>query len=951
MTIHFLGIRHHSPACAKLVKQQIATLQPTAVLVEGPCDFNQRIDELLLAHNLPIALYSYNYNGETTAQSWFPFLAYSPELVALQEAKKIGADSYFIDLPHWCYRVRSSLYEDFQEHLHTTDNNTSTKDRYEHVINQLLKTTGHDNQHALWDSWFEHAPTDTLKERLDTYFQTLRGDYKEENENLSEDPSEEWLREHFMALWINHIANKLKQTSLPNKSDKDSTILVICGGWHVEALKHLTQADDTQNNAIKNNAIIADGMPNPTEFIKQHTQQVSKILAEDAQKQATNLQPNDSLLNDQQNQSQTSQGSYLIPYEYRQIDAMLGYGAGMPSPQYYEWLYNDTNTAYQQAIKTIVSHLRDTKQQVGTADLIAWEHTSQSLARLRGHSQPTRNDLLDGFLNSCIKEAIGSPPPWSEKSGNARLLQKFDHPAFIAVLTALTGNKRGQLAKETPLPPLVANVHTLLATMDMLPSNTTVNLSLNWRKESERKKLQVLWQLHCIGCSSVRLLDTKGLQTRQNPRQNPQQSKKNHGNHRLDGMTRIDAEETWCLKLNQNWDVELIEASRFGATLATATQTALSEKLILDVNLSNHATNHPTSTSNSSAISTEATVITQVFTLAIRVGLSELHETLLHRLIDLLPQLQDRDSLVKIGHTLKNFKQQGFWGTDIDVLITQPLVLVIQYLAWLLDGESRHSTTSPETDIQAMKLFEYTLSYEFIDELTANTQTDTTINNGKGMEQSDMLELLSRIIYDDETSPTLKGSALGVYQTFYEKHDYKRYDEYEKQAETNITTNTKIPSINTTDIVSRLRPNDQLGDFLYGLFACARQLLTRHTDSDNKDDNSDDDKNNDDKTGTKNTGGLLKHLHNSLTTIAIEDFMTALPALRMAFSWFSAKERQAMAQTLADYMGLSQQDKKLFSQQLNAPANSAINDEQVLIIAKQIEAKALHWLAVIDGNN
>ena len=54
-----IGVRHHSPACARLVKERIEQTRPRYVLIEGPVDFNQRLDELFLPHQLPIAIYSY----------------------------------------------------------------------------------------------------------------------------------------------------------------------------------------------------------------------------------------------------------------------------------------------------------------------------------------------------------------------------------------------------------------------------------------------------------------------------------------------------------------------------------------------------------------------------------------------------------------------------------------------------------------------------------------------------------------------------------------------------------------------------------------------------------------------------------------------------------------------------------------------------------------------------
>ena len=58
MALHVVGVRHHSPACARLVAHVIAKVRPRFVLIEGPSDMNERIDELSLGHDLPIAIFS-----------------------------------------------------------------------------------------------------------------------------------------------------------------------------------------------------------------------------------------------------------------------------------------------------------------------------------------------------------------------------------------------------------------------------------------------------------------------------------------------------------------------------------------------------------------------------------------------------------------------------------------------------------------------------------------------------------------------------------------------------------------------------------------------------------------------------------------------------------------------------------------------------------------------------
>ena len=53
-----IGVRHHSPACARVVRRAIRALRPARVLIEGPADMNGRIEELTLPHELPVAIFS-----------------------------------------------------------------------------------------------------------------------------------------------------------------------------------------------------------------------------------------------------------------------------------------------------------------------------------------------------------------------------------------------------------------------------------------------------------------------------------------------------------------------------------------------------------------------------------------------------------------------------------------------------------------------------------------------------------------------------------------------------------------------------------------------------------------------------------------------------------------------------------------------------------------------------
>src|SRR5688500_3618378 len=97
----YFPVRHHSPTAAIMVRELIASLKPKAVLIEGPSDFNDRMGELALPHELPIAIYSYVRTADDRRRgAYYPFCEYSPEWQALLAGRRCGAEVRFIDLPY-----------------------------------------------------------------------------------------------------------------------------------------------------------------------------------------------------------------------------------------------------------------------------------------------------------------------------------------------------------------------------------------------------------------------------------------------------------------------------------------------------------------------------------------------------------------------------------------------------------------------------------------------------------------------------------------------------------------------------------------------------------------------------------------------------------------------------------------------------------------------------------
>jgi hypothetical protein len=472
--VTFVGVRHHSPACAALVARTIEAQRPAFVLIEGPADVNDRLDELLLGHELPIAVYT-SYRDETTVlRSWTPFCEYSPEWVALTTGHRLGATVRFIDLPAWhpAFAGRRNRYADAERH-------------YTEVVDRLCRTFGVDNVDTLWDHLVEVAEPDGLAERLATYFDLIRG------ESPASPADRE--REAYMAAWVR--AAVAAAGSRP--------VVVVTGGFHRPALMRL----------------VADGT-GPAEW------------------PATPRFPDDAV-----------GGSYLVPFSFRRLDAFDGYESGLPSPAYYQQVWEvGPKRAADALLEAVVGRLRQRGQPVSTADLIGARAMAEGLARLRGHPCPARTDVLDGLVSALVTEALDRPPPWT---GRGRLPAGTD-PVIVEMVAALSGSRVGRLHPDTPVPPLVP------AALADLETCGTGDLRLDLTRERDRERSRILHRLRVLGIPGIELA----------------------GDPSPDGLA-----ETWLVAPDDLTRPALIEAAGYGATLADAAAARLTEQASTDADI------------------------------------------------------------------------------------------------------------------------------------------------------------------------------------------------------------------------------------------------------------------------------------------------------------------------------------------------------------------------------
>ena len=487
-----VGVRHHSPACAALVADRIRVLKPAYVLIEGPADFNARLDELALPHRLPIAIYSFlagstgpHVDGtERQHGSWTPFAEHSPEWQALCVGRHEGATLRFIDLPAWHDAFSDTL------NRYADVDGVDQEVRAAAYLDDLAAALGVDGRDALWDQLFEdHAGLDALDASLAAYFDHLRNDDPGSLGNQA--------REAMMAEWIGWAT-----------AQQRGNVLVVCGGYHAPALARLWPAAHARHRP---------GTAEP----------------------ATPAPDADAALR---------HGSFLVPYTFKRLDAFTGYASGMPSPAWYQWLWtHGVDGAGRQLLQGVMARLRSKKLQASTADLMAVQLRAQALSRLRGHRAPLRSDWLDALAGALVGDALDAPLPWTYRAGT--------DPVLVEVMDVLAGDQAGQLAPDTPQPPLVASFRSALAAAGFVVNLQPLAVELDLLTPEGRGRSQLLHR--------IALLDLPGFVRQRGPR------------WALSG----ERKESWTISAPFAQQAALIEAGAWGATVIDAARARLEERL------------------------------------------------------------------------------------------------------------------------------------------------------------------------------------------------------------------------------------------------------------------------------------------------------------------------------------------------------------------------------------
>lgn len=235
-----------------------------------------------------------------------------------------------------------------------------------------------------------------------------------------------------------------------------------------------------------------------------------------------------------------------VPWTYRHLTFASGYGAGIHSPGWYEHLWHSGGNRNARAVGWLaqVAHLmRGRDLDCSSAHLIEATRLSEALAALRDRPAPGLQELQEATLT------VLSP-------ADDAILRLIGDELIV-------GDRLGQVPATVPTVPLQRDLEALQKSLRLKPEAGEKIVDLDLRNDTDLARSQLLHRL--------RLLRVSWGEVR-----------------KVGKSARGTFHELWTLQWRPEFVVQLIEASRWGQTVAQAAAAraidlAVDAKLLADL--------------------------------------------------------------------------------------------------------------------------------------------------------------------------------------------------------------------------------------------------------------------------------------------------------------------------------------------------------------------------------
>lgn len=430
---HLFGIRHHGPGCARSLLRALAELQPDCLLVEGPPDGEEML-ALMLDEGLvpPVALLVYNPDDAREAV-FYPFAAFSPEWNALRFALARQIPTRFIDLPA-AHRFALSRPDEAvlsgeapADEAAAPPPEDETESPPEAAIDETcpnddpLDWLGRAAGYGDGETWWNHM----VEERGDSLelFAAIR-------EAMTSVRSEAPARRRSARIEQREALREAHMRKCMRQAEKEGfqRIAVVCGAWHLPALCDMPPAR-TDNELLK-------GLP--------------KI------KVATTW----------------------VPWSYHNLSFASGYGAGVVSPGWYEYLWHQEGDRAVGWLARAARLFRDNGLDCSSAHIIEAVRLAETLAALRERPRPGL-DELDAALRTVV--CMGDEAPM-------QLIRR----------QMTVGDRLGSTPETAPAVPLLRDLAQQQKSLRLKAEATQKTLDLDLRQGNDLARSHLLHRLRLL---------------------------------------------------------------------------------------------------------------------------------------------------------------------------------------------------------------------------------------------------------------------------------------------------------------------------------------------------------------------------------------------------------------------------------------------------------------------
>lgn len=274
----------------------------------------------------------------------------------------------------------------------------------------------------------------------------------------------------------------MRQTIRRAEREGFQRIAVVCGAWHAPALALTTSSE-------REDAALLKGLPR------------RKVAATWA------------------------------PWTYSRLTYRSGYGAGVESPGYYQYLWTAPANVIVNWMARVAQLLRGEDMDASSASVIEAVRLAEALAALRGRPVPGLPELNDAT--------------------RAVLCFGDDTPLRLVAERLIVGETLGEVPEETPGSPLQQDLSRAQKRLRLPPEASDRLLDLDLRKPNELERSHLLHRLGLLGVHWGRVERARGKGT---------------------------FHELWRLRWEPELTVALIEAGAWGNTIPdAATAFALDE--------------------------------------------------------------------------------------------------------------------------------------------------------------------------------------------------------------------------------------------------------------------------------------------------------------------------------------------------------------------------------------